>query len=191
MDNIRGENTARAHVYVHCICICHISIWFYRLLPQIPHGLSDWYSFDLTASLSTQIYFIHTYASYEITILSLMAYDCYVAICDLLHNHLKVSPRKVWRLAAVAWISPASSVAIYLYLSSFVWQQNIQKVYCTIWNIATLSCVPTFTNNVVGLLVTVITKISLKALLNSGFLLSVIPLLHFVTFPKVALMWKC
>ncbi|KAI3356417.1 hypothetical protein L3Q82_017632 [Scortum barcoo] len=38
-------------------------------------------------------YIIYTYASYEMTILGIMAYDRYVAICDPLNYHSKVTPK--------------------------------------------------------------------------------------------------
>ncbi len=109
----------------------------------------------------TQIYIIYTYASYEMTILGIMAYDRYVAVCDPLNYHSKVTPKTVCRLAAFAWICPAFTVAICLYLTIRLplCGNEILKVYCAIWNIAKLSCVTTFINNIVGLFVTVITVI--------------------------------
>ncbi|XP_070832669.1 olfactory receptor 1M1-like [Chaetodon trifascialis] len=109
----------------------------------------------------TQIYVIYTYASYEMTILSIMAYDRYVAVCHPLHYHSKMTSKTVCRLAAFAWISPAFSVAICLYLSIRLplCGNKILKVYCAIWNVAKLSCVSTVINNIVGLLVTTVTAI--------------------------------
>uniref|UniRef100_A0A7N6B2Q5 Olfactory receptor n=1 Tax=Anabas testudineus TaxID=64144 RepID=A0A7N6B2Q5_ANATE len=109
----------------------------------------------------TQIYIIYTYASYDLTILSIMAYDRYVAVCDPLHYHNKVTPKTVCRLAAFAWICPAFSIGLCVYLAVRLplCGNKLKKVYCAIWNIAKLSCVSTSTNNVVGFLVTSITII--------------------------------
>ncbi|XP_044072805.1 olfactory receptor 10J4-like [Siniperca chuatsi] len=109
----------------------------------------------------TQIYIIYTYAFHEMTILSIMAYDRYVAVCDPLHYHSKVTPKRVCRLAAFAWIFPTFSIALCLYLAVRLplCGNKILKVYCAIWNIAKLSCVTTVINNIVGLLVTTITII--------------------------------
>ncbi|XP_047457971.1 olfactory receptor 6N1-like [Mugil cephalus] len=106
----------------------------------------------------TQIYIIYTYGSYEMTILSIMAYDRYVAVCEPLHYHRKVTPNTVGKLVAFAFIYPAFYIAICLYLTIRLplCGNKIQKVYCAIWNIAKLSCVSTVINNIVGLLVTVI-----------------------------------
>ncbi|XP_041807027.1 olfactory receptor 6N1-like [Chelmon rostratus] len=108
-----------------------------------------------------QIYVIYTYASFEMTILSIMAYDRYIAVCHPLHYHSKMTPNTVCKLAAFAWICPAFSVAICLYLSIRLplCGNKILKVYCAIWNVAKLSCVTTIINNIVGLLVTTVTAI--------------------------------
>ncbi|XP_026231654.1 olfactory receptor 2B6-like [Anabas testudineus] len=109
----------------------------------------------------TQIYIIYTYASYDLTILSIMAYDRYVAVCDPLHYHNKVTPKTVCRLAAFVWVCPAFSTGLCLYLAIRLplCGNKLKKVYCAIWNIAKLSCVSTSTNNVVGFLITAITII--------------------------------
>ncbi|XP_038575820.1 putative gustatory receptor clone PTE03 [Micropterus salmoides] len=109
----------------------------------------------------TQIYIIYTYASYEMTILGIMAYDRYVAVCDPLHYHSKVTPKKVRMLAGFAWICPAfcDTLCLGLVIRLPLCGNSILKVYCAVWNIAKLSCVSTFINNIVGLLVTTITVI--------------------------------
>ncbi|XP_047457973.1 olfactory receptor 10R2-like [Mugil cephalus] len=109
----------------------------------------------------TQIYIIYTYGSYEMTILSIMAYDRYVAVCEPLHYHSKVTPNTVGKLVAFAFIYPAFSIAacVYLTVKLPMCGNKIQKVVCTIWKIAKLSCVSTVINNIVGLLVTIIAVI--------------------------------
>uniref|UniRef100_A0A3Q3JMN0 G-protein coupled receptors family 1 profile domain-containing protein n=2 Tax=Monopterus albus TaxID=43700 RepID=A0A3Q3JMN0_MONAL len=89
----------------------------------------------------TQIYIIYSYALHELAILSIMAYDRYVAVCDPLHYHSKVTPRTVCKLAAFAWICPAFSVAVCLYLAIRLplCGNKIEKKYCAIWNIAKLT----------------------------------------------------
>ncbi|XP_047457972.1 olfactory receptor 10J4-like [Mugil cephalus] len=109
----------------------------------------------------TQIYIIYTYGSYEMTILSIMAYDRYVAVCEPLHYHRKMTPTTVRRLVAFAWFCPAFVVATCLYLTIRLplCGNLIPKVYCTIWKVAKLSCVDTSINNIVGLLMTTLTVI--------------------------------
>ncbi|XP_029981366.1 olfactory receptor 142-like [Sphaeramia orbicularis] len=106
----------------------------------------------------TQIYIIYTYGSYEMTILSIMAFDRYVAVCEPLHYHNKMTRKKVCILSAFAWIMPAFSVATCLYLTVRLplCGNKILKVFCAGWNVAKLSCVSTLISNIVGLLYVVI-----------------------------------
>ncbi|XP_018537552.1 olfactory receptor 6N1-like [Lates calcarifer] len=107
----------------------------------------------------TQIYVIYTYASYELTILSIMAYDRYVAVCHPLHYHRKMTSKMVFNLAAVAWVFPAFGLIACISLSARLplCGNEIQKVFCANWNVVKLSCVTTVANNIVGMLLTIAT----------------------------------
>ncbi|XP_051260547.1 putative gustatory receptor clone PTE03 [Dicentrarchus labrax] len=104
----------------------------------------------------TQIYIICTYASYEMMILGIMAYDRYVAVCHPLHYHSKMTSKTLWGLTAFAWLCPAFSLGMCLYLTIRLplCGNNLVKVYCALWNITKLSCVYTLINNIFGFLVT-------------------------------------
>ncbi|XP_028992099.1 olfactory receptor 51F2-like [Betta splendens] len=90
-----------------------------------------------------QIYVIYSYAFSEVTILGVMSYDRYVAVCQPLHYHSRMTSRRVKQLAALALISPAfcNSASIYMTAMFPLCGNKIQKVYCASWNIAKLSCV--------------------------------------------------
>ncbi|XP_074514039.1 olfactory receptor 6N2-like [Sebastes fasciatus] len=107
----------------------------------------------------TQVYIIYTYASYELTILSIMAYDRYVAVCHPLHYHRKMTSKTVFKLAALAWIVPAFGITTCIYLAARLplCGNEIQKVFCANWNVVKLACVTTVVNNIVGLLLTIVT----------------------------------
>ncbi|XP_042350652.1 olfactory receptor 51E1-like [Plectropomus leopardus] len=102
----------------------------------------------------TQIYVIHTYAFYELTTLSSMAYDRYVAVCHPLHYHRKMNSKTVYTLTFFAWVCPACylSVSLFMIVRLPLCGNNIQKVYCASWNIVKLSCVTTAVNDIVALL---------------------------------------
>ncbi|XP_037646048.1 olfactory receptor 10A3-like [Sebastes umbrosus] len=102
----------------------------------------------------TQIYIIYTYASYELTILSIMAYDRYVAVCHPLHYHRKMNTKTVYTLAFIAWVCPACNLTITLttIVKLPLCGNTIQKVYCASWNIVKLSCVATAVNSIVATL---------------------------------------
>nr|XP_046260316.1 olfactory receptor 10A3-like [Scatophagus argus] len=106
----------------------------------------------------TQIFVVYTYASYEMTILSIMAYDRYVAVCHPLHYHRKMTSKTVYTLAFFAWASPACNltVTIYMIVRLPLCGNNIHKVYCASWNIVKLSCVTDAVNSIVAMLGAVI-----------------------------------
>ncbi|XP_061782192.1 olfactory receptor 6N2-like [Nerophis lumbriciformis] len=129
--------------------------FFPRLLLDL---LSNRHLISRTACF-TQIYFVYTYACNEMTTLSVMAYDRYVAVCQPLHYHTRMTAARALSLAALAWLPPAFFLAACIYLSASLplCGNHIQKVFCANWNVVKLSCVPTTLNNVVGMMVTVTT----------------------------------
>ncbi|XP_042281270.1 olfactory receptor 24-like [Thunnus maccoyii] len=157
---ISRERTLHEPMYIFIACLSFNSLYgstgfFPRFLMDL---LSDSHLISRPACF-TQIYVIYTYASNEMTILGIMAYDRYVAVCHPLHYHNKVTPRAAYVLAALAWICPAFTVGTCLYLAIRLplCGNEILKVYCAIWNIAKLSCVTTSINNITGLFVATIT----------------------------------
>ncbi|XP_061072375.1 olfactory receptor 51B5-like [Conger conger] len=85
------------------------------LLPSIlGHLLSHNYEISLTFCL-LQIYCLLSYATVEFTILAVMAYDRYVAICHPLHYHLLMSPKKVYAAILLSWVIPCSHIVMILF----------------------------------------------------------------------------
>ena len=114
----------------------------------------------------SQIYVIYTYVSYEFTILSMMAYDRYVAVCKPLHYHSTMTSKMVSKLALFAWIYPAFPVGTCVYFSIRLplCDSKIPKVFCANWPVVKLSCVNTFINNLVGMIATTTTILYTPAL---------------------------
>ena len=155
---ISRERTLHEPMYMFIACLSVNALYgstgfFPRFLMDL---LSDSHLISPPACY-TQIYVIYTYASNEITILGIMAYDRYVAVCHPLHYHRKMTCRSVFKLAAMAWIYSAFVVTVCNSMSMRLplCGNKIQKVFCANWNIVKLSCVATVVNNIVGMLLTI------------------------------------
>lgn len=105
----------------------------------------------------TQIYVIYSYASNELTILSAMAYDRYMAVCHPLHYHSKMSSKIVILLSMLAWVYPALILTAVMFLTAQLplCGTEIQKVFCANWNVVKLACVSTTANNILGLFLSI------------------------------------
>ncbi|XP_051782545.1 olfactory receptor 1468-like [Erpetoichthys calabaricus] len=109
---------------------------------------------SLSACL-TQVFFIYVYVSAEISILTVMAHDRYVAINFPLHYITIISTRKAQMLISVAWVYSISVIIMGVILAARLplCGNQIDTVYCSNWEIVKLSCVETNSNSVYGLLV--------------------------------------
>ncbi|XP_071401646.1 olfactory receptor 6N1-like [Centroberyx affinis] len=150
------EKSLHEPMYFFILCLSINSLYgsagfFLRFLRDL---LSDSHLISRAACF-IQIYVIYTYASYELTILSIMAYDRYIAVCQPLHYHSKMTSTVVSKLAAFAWIYPAFAVAACVYLAYRLplCGNKIPKVFCANWPVVKLSCISTVINNLVGMLV--------------------------------------
>ncbi|XP_042283022.1 olfactory receptor 10J4-like [Thunnus maccoyii] len=157
---ISRERTLHEPMYMFIACLSVNALYgstgfFPRFLMDL---LSDSHLISRPACY-IQIYVIYTYASNEIIILGIMAYDRYVAVCHPLHYHRKMTSKTVFKLAAMAWIYSAFVVIVFNSMSVRLplCGNKIQKVFCANWNIVKLSCVATVVNNIVGMLLTIAT----------------------------------
>ncbi|XP_035240724.1 olfactory receptor-like protein DTMT [Anguilla anguilla] len=100
----------------------------------------------------TQMFVIYTYVFCEITTLTMMAYDRYVAICKPLNYHSIITPRKVVKLLIFTWLFSISETVIVVVLTARLplCGFTMEKLYCSNWAIVKLSCVDTTINNVYG-----------------------------------------
>ena len=106
------------------------------------------------ACCQTQIYGLHTYAMIEFTILAVMSYDRYAAICHPLHYHTMMSLRKVYKLIVFTWVYPLIAFLIFLIMTIQLrfCQQAIDKLYCINYSLVKLSCSNTAVISIVGLI---------------------------------------
>ena len=154
---ISQERSLHEPMYIFVSCLSINSLYgsaglFPRLLQDL---LSDTHLISRPACF-TQVYIIYSYASYECTILSIMAYDRYIAVCHPLHYNSTISCKTISKLALLAWLCPAFSLATIVLLSVRLPLCGNEKntVFCAPWFVVRLSCIDTTLNNVVGMLVT-------------------------------------
>ncbi|XP_064205521.1 olfactory receptor 52D1-like [Anguilla rostrata] len=101
----------------------------------------------------TQVFCLHSYATVEFTILAVMGYDRYVAICCPLHYHSVMSVSRISKLIAFSWIYPCAFFLMYLSLTlrlTFC-GRFIEKVYCVNFELAKVACSGRSLINIVGL----------------------------------------
>ncbi len=147
------EKSLHQPMYIFICCLSLNSLYgsagfFPRFLMDL---LSDTH-FMSRASCFIQVYVIYTYTSCELTILGIMAYDRFVAICQPLHYHSKMTFRMVQQLLIFAVLYPAFAVGFCLYLSQRLplCGNKLHRLFCSNWPVAQLSCVNTTLNNIVG-----------------------------------------
>ncbi|KAA0702281.1 Olfactory receptor 51I2 [Triplophysa tibetana] len=109
------------------------------------------------SSCFVQIYIIYTYAISEYTILTLMAYDRYVAICHPLKYHRLMNSKIITLYIVIASLYSMFSMGLIVFLTARLplCGTDIARLYCSTWSVVRLSCgVSTSTNNIIGLFVT-------------------------------------
>ncbi|XP_063060798.1 putative gustatory receptor clone PTE03 [Engraulis encrasicolus] len=119
------------------ICLCNLcATSLYGTVGFYPKFLIDLLSNNKAvisyAMCVTQTYIIYTSAMCEIAILTVMAYDRYVAICKPLKYHSILTPRRLLNLLLLAWIYPLSMAVISLLLTLRlpICESRIDKLFC-------------------------------------------------------------
>ncbi|XP_026861597.2 olfactory receptor 4E1-like [Electrophorus electricus] len=118
--------------------ICGASAFYPKILADL---LSDSQIISYIAC-QTQTYVIFYYTLCEITCLTVMAYDRYVAICKPLEYLCIMTHQKVVNLLAFSWLFSLLQTAIGAMLTASVplCGKDIDKLYCSSLEIVKLSC---------------------------------------------------
>ncbi|XP_074528509.1 olfactory receptor 2A12-like [Halichoeres trimaculatus] len=136
--------------------LCNLAVnGFYGGTALLPAMLSNLltHSYEISLPLcQTQIFAVHTYAITEFTILAVMSYDRYVAICYPLLYHT-IMPQRIVKLIVFIWIYPFLGFLIVLMFSIQLkfCNRTIDKVYCMNYLLVKLACTDTSAANIVGL----------------------------------------
>ncbi|XP_020783514.2 olfactory receptor 10A6-like [Boleophthalmus pectinirostris] len=154
------EKSLHQPMYIFICCLSVNSLYgsagfFPRFLVDL---LSDTHFISHT-SCFIQIYVIYTYASCEFTILGVMAYDRFVAICQPLHYHTKMTIRKALFLwgAAVVYSLITVGYAIAPTSELPICHDKIDRIFCANRAVVNNSCGDSTPSDIVGYLSVFIT----------------------------------
>ncbi|XP_041663025.1 olfactory receptor 6N2-like [Cheilinus undulatus] len=128
------------------IFICCLSVnSLYGSAAFFPRFLMDIVSDDHfipRAACFTQVYVTSTFVVQELTLLTIMAYDRFVAICQPLHYHSKMTAKTVLCLIIVSVLYPAFVIGILtqqLFFLPFC-GNNLHRILCAYRPLLHLSC---------------------------------------------------
>ncbi|KAM6157586.1 olfactory receptor 10AG1-like [Rhynchocyon petersi] len=135
--------------------ICYVSV----ILPRMLKNLATQRRKISLAACATQMYFFLILGSTECLLLTVMAYDRYVAICNPLHYPLVMNPRVCIHLVTASWTIavPFQIGQTYQIFSlRYCGSHQINHFFCHIPPVLKLVCGETFTNDIIELLFTVL-----------------------------------
>ncbi|XP_017541933.2 olfactory receptor 4S2-like [Pygocentrus nattereri] len=120
-----------------------------------PKILADLLSESITTSYVSclvQTFTIYWYVFCEFTCLTVMAYDRYAAICKPLEYHSIMTHQKVLKLLLFTWLFSLleSCFGAALTIRLPLCGKDIDKIYCSNWEIVKLACTDVTVNNVYG-----------------------------------------
>ncbi|XP_039516119.1 olfactory receptor 6N1-like [Pimephales promelas] len=154
------DKTLHQPMYILMSCLSIISLYgtagfFPRLLTDL---LYDTHKISVEACL-IQSFVIYSYAASELTMLTLMAFDRFVAISKPLHYNNIITKRFLTFLIVIAWLYPITFVGIGSLITArlTICGNKLLKVYCHNYEIVKLSCTNYTIMNVYGLILTITT----------------------------------
>ncbi|XP_064413093.1 olfactory receptor 6N1-like [Latimeria chalumnae] len=144
------------------ICLCNLSVnELFGSCSLLPHLMANLLSETKTISYTgcfIQVFCLHTYGTIKLIILTVMAYDRYIAICNPLRYSMIMTKVKVSKLLIFAWLSSICIILIAIVLSVRLplCGSAIEKLYCDNVSIMMLSCVEPSINNIYGVIMAAI-----------------------------------
>ncbi|XP_044279516.1 olfactory receptor 14C36-like [Varanus komodoensis] len=125
-----------------------------------------------------QVFFIVTLAGAELSFLTVMAYDRYVAICHPLQYQLIMNWNTCFQMAAASWIGSVINATVHT-VSTFRLEfcsSNIKQFFCDIPQLWLISCTDTVVNQwlVLAEIFSIILFCLLFILVSYGFIFSAV-----------------
>ncbi|XP_034041930.1 olfactory receptor 6N1-like [Thalassophryne amazonica] len=107
-----------------------------------------------------QALLVYSYALSDLSILALMAYDRYLAICRPLQYHSIMTKKRLLQVVVFSWLTPFCVMGINIFLTSRLklCSSNISRIVCINWIIVQLACSSsdTMINNIVAYITIII-----------------------------------
>ncbi|XP_006873545.1 PREDICTED: olfactory receptor 1361-like [Chrysochloris asiatica] len=131
-----------------CVDICFSSVTVPKMLVNHILG-SESISY---VECMIQIYFFITFSNMDGFLLSVMAYDRYVAICSPLHYTIIMRPKLCVLLVAISWIITNLHALLHTLLMvqlTFCYNNVVHHFFCDPYPILKLSCSDTFINDLI------------------------------------------
>ncbi|KAK2846777.1 hypothetical protein Q5P01_009776 [Channa striata] len=119
-----------------------------------------------------QAFFLHIYAAGSVFILSAMAYDRYIAICNPLKYHTVMTNTHIMRVITVVWICIIVLIGVLFVLLLRLprCRSVITSPYCDNPSLLTLVCGNTTINNIYGLLTVALTQVMANGIIVYTYL---------------------
>ncbi|XP_066502926.1 olfactory receptor 4S2-like [Hoplias malabaricus] len=157
--SIASDKVLHEPMYIFLCNLCVNALYgtagFY---PKFMYDLLSQFHVISYAGCMLQIFVVYSSALCDLSTLTVMAYDRYVAICRPLEYHSVMTKQTVTKCIVLCWFAPFFCMAIVVFLTSrlTLCGSNVGKLYCETWAVAKLACYSTTVNNVVGQIVIVI-----------------------------------
>uniref|UniRef100_A0A8C5M9F9 Olfactory receptor n=1 Tax=Leptobrachium leishanense TaxID=445787 RepID=A0A8C5M9F9_9ANUR len=172
------------------VFLCNLSVLdiFYTstVLPKFLIMTFTQYKVISFAGCMAQLYFFLSFASIEVFLLAVMAYDRYVAICRPLRYSLRMSPHHCARLVFTAWICGLLNTTGHTVLISnlsFCASHHIDYFFCDVFPLLKLSCSDTSIIEILTFVLGSFTSMSafFSTLISYLFIISTILNIHSAT----------
>ncbi|XP_049904920.1 olfactory receptor 13-like [Epinephelus moara] len=112
------------------------------------------------AGCHVQALVMYSFACSDLSILAVMAYDRYAAICRPLEYHSVMSKQRLSTLVCFSWLAPFCIIGTNIILTSRLklCSSFIARLFCVNWIIVSLACFPadTIVNNIVAYITIII-----------------------------------
>ncbi|XP_056144896.1 olfactory receptor 51E1-like [Lampris incognitus] len=116
-----------------------------------------------------QAFVMHSFACSDLSILAVMAYDRYLAICRPLEYHAVMTKQRLSQLVCWSWILPFCIVGTNLFLTSSLrlCSSNIERLFCINRVIVKLAC-PSINTNIYN----IVTYLTISFYVSHGLVIT-------------------